>query len=51
MLKKENGKYEEFVLYFEDLDKIGAPYGTSDLIKKAEELRLPTPSREEMLRR
>lgn len=40
---KEN-KYREFVLYFEDLDKIGAPYGISDLVRKAEELDLPIPN-------
>lgn len=31
------------MLYFEELDRIGAPYGTGDLIRKAKELELPIP--------
>jgi hypothetical protein len=42
------GKHKVFVLYFEDLDRIGAPYGLSDLIKKSRELGLPIPSRKEV---
>lgn len=41
-------KYKEFVLYFRELDAIGIPYGMSDLKRKAEELGLPIPSREEI---
>lgn len=37
-----------FVLYFEGLDRIGAPYGISELTKKARELKLPIPSIKEM---
>lgn len=41
-------RHKVFILYFEGLDRIGAPYGTSEMIKKAKELRLPIPSREEI---
>lgn len=34
-------RYKEFVLYFRELDRVGAPYGTKHLIRKAQELRLP----------
>ncbi len=37
-----------FVLYFEGLDMVGVPYGINELTKKAKELRLPVPSKEEM---
>lgn len=42
------GKHKVFVLYFEGLDRIGAPYGLSELIKKSRELGLPIPSRKEV---
>lgn len=41
-------RYREFVLYFRELDRIGAPYNTNDLIRKAHELRLPIPTDEEI---
>jgi len=47
-MTKEENKYKEFVLYFRELDAIGIPYGMSDLKRKAEELGLPIPSREEI---
>ena len=47
MTKKEN-KYKEFVLYFRELDRFGIPYGMSDLRRKADELGLSVPSREEI---
>ena len=40
-------KYKEFVLYFEELDKLGIGYGRSDLVEKALELGLPIPGTEE----
>lgn len=46
--KDEENRYKEFVLYFRELDSIGIPYGMSDLKRKAEELGLPIPSREEI---
>lgn len=54
MVKEENkynneeNKYKEFVLYFRELDRLGIPYGMSDLGRNAEELGLPIPSREEI---
>lgn len=47
MTEEENG-YKEFVLYFRELDVLSIPYGMSDLRKKAKELGLPIPSREEI---
>lgn len=41
-------KHKIFVLYFKGLDRIGAPYGMNELIKKAKELKLPIPSRQEI---
>jgi hypothetical protein len=41
-------KHKIFVLYFEGLDRVGAPYGLNELIKKAKELELPIPSRKEV---
>lgn len=41
-------KHKIFVLYFEGLDRVGAPYGLSEFIKKAKELKLPIPSRKEV---
>lgn len=41
-------KHKVFVLYFEGLDRIGAPYGLNELIKKAKELKLSIPSRKEI---
>jgi hypothetical protein len=41
-------RYKEFVLYFRELDRIGASYGTNDLIRKAQELRLPIPTDKEI---
>jgi len=51
MLKKDSDRYKEFVLYFEEMNKVGAPYGTNDMIRKAEEFGLPIPSREEIFGR
>jgi hypothetical protein len=42
------GKHKVLVLYFEDLDRIGVPYGLNELIKKSRELGLPIPSRKEI---
>lgn len=47
-MTEEENKYKEFVLYFRKLDELGIPYGMSDLKRKAEELRLPIPSIEEI---
>lgn len=47
-MKEDENKYKEFVLYFRKLDELGIPYGMSDLKRKAEELGLPIPSREEI---
>jgi len=33
-------KYKEFEKYFNELDRIGIPYGLSDLFQKANELEL-----------
>ncbi len=41
-------RHKTLVLYFKGLDRIGVPYGTNELTKKAKELRLPVPSKEEM---
>lgn len=41
-------RYKIFVLYFEGLDRINVPYGMTELTKKAKELGLPVPSREEL---
>lgn len=41
-------KHKIFVLYFKGLDRIGVSYGTSELIKKAKELKLPIPSSQEI---
>ena len=41
-------KHKVFVLYFKGLDRIGAPYGVNELIKKAKELEIPIPSRKEI---
>lgn len=41
-------KHKLFVSYFEGLDRIGVSYGIGELIKKAKELKLPTPSRKEI---
>jgi hypothetical protein len=41
-------KHKVFVLYFKGLDRIGVPYGMNELIKKAKELKLPIPSRQEI---
>ena len=41
-------KHKLFVSYFESLDRIGVPYGISELIKKAKELKMSTPSRKEI---
>ncbi len=38
-------RYRIFVLYFEELDRIGIPYGMGELSKKAIELKLPIPSK------
>lgn len=46
--KNEENKYNEFVLYFRELDRFGIPYGMNDLRKKAKELVLPMPFREEI---
>jgi hypothetical protein len=37
-----------FVLYFKGLERVGAPYGIWELTKKAKELKLPIPSRQEI---
>lgn len=37
-------RYRELVLYFEGLDRVGIPYGISELTKKSKELGLPIPS-------
>lgn len=47
-MTEEENRYKEFVLYFRELDRIGIPYGMSDLRRKAEELGLSIPSREEI---
>lgn len=47
-MTKEENKYKESVLYFRELDNLGVPYGMSDLRRKAEELGLSIPSREEI---
>ena len=36
-------RYKEFVLYFDELEKLGIGYGMSDLVRKAEELKLEIP--------
>jgi hypothetical protein len=41
-------KHKVFVLYFKGLDRIGVPYGMNELIKKAKELKLPIPTRQEI---
>lgn len=41
-------KHKIFALHFKGLDRIGAPYGMNEMIKKAKELKLPIPSRQEM---
>lgn len=46
--KDGENRYKEFVLYFRELDSLGIPHGMSDLKRKAEELGLPIPSREEI---
>lgn len=40
-------KHKIFVLYFEGLDRVGIPYGIGELVRKANELGLPVPSRKE----
>lgn len=47
-MKEDENKYKEFVLYFRELDSLGIPYGMSDFIRKAKELGLSIPSREEI---
>jgi len=34
-------KYKEFAEYFNELDRVGIPYGLTDLLKKSRELGLP----------
>ena len=41
-------KHKIFVLYFKGLDRVGVPYGMNELIKKAKDLKLPIPSRQEI---
>ena len=38
---EEDEKFKEFILYFEERDKLGIPFGMSDLREKAIELKLP----------
>lgn len=42
-MTKDKNRYKKFVLYFEELDNMGIPYGTGDLVRKAEDLGLSTP--------
>src|SRR5437899_12158316 len=42
MMTKEE-RCREWVQYFEELEKFGLSYGTSDLVRKALELKLPIP--------
>ncbi len=37
MVENMGSRYKEFVLYFRELDRIGAPYNSNDLIRKAQE--------------
>ena len=47
-MTNEKNKYNIFILYFRELDKLGIPYGMSELRRKADDLGLPIPSREEI---
>lgn len=42
-MKSLTERHKEFVLYFDELDKKGIPWGISDLRRKAKELCLPVP--------